>query len=114
LDLIRAAYEAHRILVGSSEHGAVDATNTVTATAIGTLQTSINTYLNELKADYNAHLKLMTSHYVRDDTSEVDAAASSSLATSITLATAIKTGYSDHLTRADESSGGAIPPLSEE
>lgn len=58
---LRAAYEAHRVL--TSHHIAADSTNTVAAAA-ATDQASVNTLLNELKVDLNAHQALATAHDV--------------------------------------------------
>ena len=114
LDALRAAYEAHRVLTTDSVHGAADSTNTVTATAVGAAQTSVNTYLNEIKGDFNAHIKEVgTSHAVKDESDEVTVANASGLATSVKLVNTLRTNYNDHISRAGESAGGAIPTLDE-
>ena len=100
-DALRTAYEAHRQAT-TGIHGAADSTNTVSAAAVGAVQTSANSLLNELKTDFNAHIILMTSHVVKDDSMKVEAANASSLATSITLAKELVDAYADHITSADE------------
>jgi hypothetical protein len=101
-DSIRTKYEAHRILTDGSVHGDADATNTVSQSAIGTVQTAINGLLNELKTDFNAHIILMTSHVIKDDSMAVTAATATNLATSATLAKNLVTSYENHRTVADE------------
>jgi hypothetical protein len=115
-DGIRAAYEAHRVLTAGSVHGAADSTNTVTAGAVGTIQTAVNAGLNELKGDFNAHIATAGSvHYITDRSMEVTAANASSLATSRTLVNAIRAGYVDHITYADELAlAPVIPGLDQE
>lgn len=101
-DSIRAKYEAHRVLTAGSVHGAADATNTVSQAAIGAPQTAINGLLNELKTDFNAHIILMTSHVIKDDSMTVTAATATNLATSVALAKNLVTSYENHRTVADE------------
>ena len=101
-DSIRTKYEAHRVLTADSVHGAADSTNTMTASAVGTLQTSINTYLNEFKTDFNAHILFLTSHYTVDQSMKITAANASSLATSVTLINEAKASFNDHISRASE------------
>lgn len=110
-DAIRTAYEAHRVLTAGSVHGGADATNTMSAAAVGTLQTSINTYLTELKGDYNAHIIYMTSHYKPTGDLAATAANATSLATSITLANQLKLMYNDHISDAAEVN--LVPTLDE-
>lgn len=102
VDAIRTKYEAHRVYITGTVHGAVDSTNTVSALAVGALQTSVNTYLTELKAQFNAHVVYLTSHYVTDATMVVTTAAATTLATSVALSTAIKAAFNNHISRASE------------
>lgn len=60
-------------------------------------QTSANTLLNELKADYNTHLSESGVHINDDSTNTVSAANATDLATSITLANEIKADYNAHI-----------------
>jgi len=53
VNLVRTVYEAHRTLANC--HFNNDVTNTITAPAASD-QTTLNTLLNELKADLNAHI----------------------------------------------------------
>jgi len=110
-DGIRVNYEAHRVLTAGSVHGGVDSTNTVTAAAVGAVQTAVNTGLDELKADFNAHIVEPTGawHYVVDNSMKVIAAASTSLATSRTLVNALRVSFSDHITKADEPAEAILP-----
>lgn len=101
-DALRAAYVLHVALTAGSVHGAADTTHNPAVAAVGAVQTSVNTYLSELKTDLNAHIILLTSHYVKDDSMKVSAAAATTLATSITLANAIKVAFNDHISRAAE------------
>ena len=114
-DDLRTQYEGHRALV-DSVHGAADSTNTVSAAAVGAVQTSLNTCLNEIKTDFNAHIaEVGTSHRILDESMSVTAADASSLATSRTLANAVKTAYTDHISKADETAAHkVITPLDEE
>jgi len=101
-DDLKTKYAAHRVLTAGSVHGGADSTNAVTAGAVGSVQTVVNAYLTELKADLNAHMILLTSHYVKDDSMKVTAAAATTLATSVTLAAAIKAAFNDHISMASE------------
>lgn len=101
-DSIRAKYEAHRVLTSGSVHGGADATNSATVAAVGSVQTSVDTYLTELKGDFNAHIILASSHAAKDESMQVTVANATTLATSIALANAIKSSFNDHITRADE------------
>lgn len=102
-DAIRTAYEAHRQLTAGSVHEGADATNTISASAVGSVQTSVNTYLTELKGDFNGHTVLLTSHYVKDSSMNVTVADATTLATSIALVNALKAAFNEHISRADES-----------
>jgi len=110
-DGLRTAYEAHRILTAGSVHGGADATNTVSQTAIGVVQTAINGLLNEIKTDFNAHIILLTSHTMKDDSMKITASNASSLETSVTLAKSLISSYEDHRTTADEISEFPNLPL---
>ena len=76
-------------------HKANDTTNTVTS-ADASDQATLNTLLNEIKGDYNAHRVSTTFHDAADNTNVVDAADASDLATSQTLANQIKAKYNTH------------------
>lgn len=76
-------------------HKADDTTNTVTS-ADATDQDTLNTLLNEIKGDYNAHRVSTTFHDAADTTNVVDAADASDLDTSKTLANQIKAKFNAH------------------
>lgn len=76
-------------------HVADDGVNIVTSAA-ATDQATLNTLLNEIKADYNAHRVSLTFHTIADTVNAVTSADASSLATSITLANEIKADYNAH------------------
>jgi hypothetical protein len=76
-------------------HVANDATNIVTSAA-ATDQATVNTLLNEIKADYNAHRVSTTFHSNADTVNAVTSADSSSEATAITLSNEIKADYNAH------------------
>ena len=76
-----------------------DTTNPVTSVN-ATDQATVNTLLNEIKTDYNAHRVSTTFHDVADTTNVVAAADATDLATSITLANEIKTDYNAHRSQA--------------
>ena len=80
-------------------HLANDTTNVVTS-ANATDQATLNTLLNEIKADYNAHRVSTTFHSVADNTNAVTSADATDLATSLTLANEIKADYNAHRTQA--------------
>lgn len=104
-DDLKTQYTAHIALdaTGDGVHpGGADSTNTVAAGAVGTIQTSLNTGLNEVKTDFNAHIKLASSHRNIDDSMEVNTANASSQATAITLANDLLVAYTDHISRAEE------------
>jgi len=115
-DELRASYVAH-IAASTVWHGAADGTNTVTATAIGTIQTAVNTGLDEIKGDFNAHiLEHGSYHYITDSSMKIIKANATSLATSRTLVNALRLSHTDHLSRAAESAatGPTVPTLDEE
>ncbi len=58
---LKAAYETHR--ASTTHHYTADATNTITADD-ATDQSSLNTLLNELKTDINAHILLAYTTYL--------------------------------------------------
>jgi hypothetical protein len=112
-DAIRAAYVAH-VARGTTIHGAADTAHDPAVAAVGSVQTSVDTYLTELKGDLNAHEKESgTSHYVGDDTMKVTVANATTLATSIALANDIKRSFNDHISREGEVAIGPIPTLDE-
>lgn len=100
-DALRAAYVLH-VARGTSVHGAADTTHDPAVTAVGSVQTSVDTYLTELKGDFNAHIILLSSHASKDESMKVTAADATTLATSRTLASALKTSFNDHISRAGE------------
>ena len=108
-DALRAAYEAHRVLTAGTVHGAADATNTVTATAVGTFSTALYAGINELKTDFNAHIaESGTSHKIMDTSMLVENANASSTATAKALINELRTNYTDHISRASEVTGGPL------
>ena len=113
-DDLKTNYTAHIALV-DSVHGAADAANGIAADDVGDVQTSVNAFLNELKGDLNAHMaEEGTSHIIADITMKVTKANATTLATSVTLATALKTAFNDHISRAAEVGIGPIPTLDQE
>jgi hypothetical protein len=82
-----------------SVHLVNDTTNVVTS-ASPTDQATLNTLLNEEKADYNAHRVSTTYHNNADTTNAVTSANASDLATSITLANEIKADIVAHCLQA--------------
>lgn len=96
----KASYNLHIASVCSASTGlgchiAADATNVVTSPN-ATDQTSLNTLLNEIKGDYNAHRVLLASHPVADATNVVTSANATDLATSITLVNEIVGDLNGH------------------
>ncbi|MEA3281674.1 MAG: hypothetical protein U9Q68_03805 [Euryarchaeota archaeon] len=81
-------------------HDVNDTTNSITS-ANASDQTTLNTLLNEIKSDYNAHVASTTFHDSADSTNTVTSADASDLATSMTLANEIKTDYNAHRNQAD-------------
>jgi len=79
----------------------VDDTTNVVSSANATDQATLNTLLNEIKADYNAHRVSTTFHSNADNTNAVTSADATDLATSITLANEIKADYNAHRTQAN-------------
>ena len=113
-DALRAAYEAHRVLTAGAVHGAADSTNTMTATAVGTVTTALYAGLNELKGDFNAHIQESgTSHYMPDVTMKVTAVNASTAVTSRSLANALKVAINDHLSKVAEAALGSLPNLAD-
>ena len=76
-------------------HKVDDTTNTIISNN-ATNQTTVNTLLNEIKNDYNAHRVSTTFHDIADSTNDVSSADASDLGTSMTLANEIKSNYNDH------------------
>ncbi len=108
-DELRSTYEAHRVLTAGSVHGAADSTNTVTAAAVGTIQTAVNAGLNELKGDFNAHIQEEgTFHFLADTSMLTSLVNASSLVTSIALVNEQRLDYIDHISRAAEVAAGPI------
>jgi hypothetical protein len=113
LDDIRTKYEAHRVNVTASVHGGADATNAMAVSAVGSVQTSVNTFLTEMKGDLNAHMLNLTSHNTLVDNMQITAANATSLVTARLLANAIKAAYMDHISTVKEMSYAPIPTLDE-
>jgi len=78
----------------------VDDTTNVVTSADATDQATLNTLLNEIKADYNAHRVSTTFHSNADNTNAVTSADATDLNSSITLANEIKADYNAHRTQA--------------
>lgn len=81
-------------------HDVNDTTNAVTA-ADATNQATLNTLLNEIKTDYNAHRVSTTFHDAADSTNVVASADATDAATSVTLANEIKADYNAHRSQSD-------------
>jgi hypothetical protein len=81
-------------------HDVNDTTNAVTSSD-ATNQTTLNTLLNEIKTDYNAHRISTAFHDAADSTNIVTSADATDAATSVTLANEIKTDYNAHRSQAD-------------
>ncbi|MCJ7527435.1 MAG: hypothetical protein MUO37_04890 [Methyloceanibacter sp.] len=79
----------------ATAHLTNDTTNVVTS-GTATDQTTLNTLLNEIKADYNAHIASTTFHSNADIVNVITSADSSSEATAVTLANEIKADYNAH------------------
>lgn len=90
-ELGKAAVIANRLIV----HLADDAGNAVSSDA-ATDQATLNTLLNEIKADYNAHRVDVSCHSAADSTNSVTSADASNEATSVTLVNEIKADYNAH------------------
>jgi hypothetical protein len=84
---------------GQGAHLATDATNVLVA-AVPTDLASCETAVNELKAQFNAHLALTSSHPVADATNTVSTADASNLSTTEALANALKTKFNAHIAAA--------------
>lgn len=113
-DALRAAYEAHRVLTAGAVHGLADSTNTVTAGAVGTVTTALYAGLNELKADFNAHVvDVATIHKERDEAHLATAATASTVANASTLVNNIRQMYVDHISAVAEVAVALVPTLDE-
>lgn len=66
-------YEAHRVLIAGSVHGAADNTNAITATSPATTEDEAVALANDLKAMYEAHRVLIAGsvHGVADDVNTI-------------------------------------------
>lgn len=101
-DSAQTQYDAH-CAQGSTIHGAADAVNVSTATAVGTVTTALYAGLNDLKAQLNAHFaESGTSHIIEDKSITVSSAAATTVTTAKALANEMKADYNDHISRADE------------
>ncbi len=92
-------------------HSTDDTTNIVTSDD-ATDQTTVNTLLNEIKGDYNAHRVSTAFHEIADNTNAVTSADSTSEATAVTLANEIKADYNAHRSQAgvhyDDDAGNTV------
>lgn len=103
-NVVRAAYIAHiasacSATTGLGAHIAADATNTIAA-PVATDQTTINTLLNELKGDFNAHRVLTAAHPTADGTNVISAANSTDEGTAVTLVNELFTDINAHFAAA--------------
>jgi hypothetical protein len=85
--------------LGTGIHMAADATD-VSMAAVASDQGTVNTLLNDIKTQFNAHLLLATTHPVTDTTNTIVAANATTLGTSVTLANACKTALNAHFAMA--------------
>jgi hypothetical protein len=97
---IRASYVLHIASVvsattGQGAHIAADETNVLVA-PVATDQDTANTLLNDVKAKYNAHRVLTSSHPVADATNAIAAADATDAASSYTLANELKADLNLH------------------
>jgi len=88
-------------------HATSDTTNFTTVDALDQLastatQGATDTQLNAMKAAFNLHLAQNSVHYTNDTTNAIVAADASDLATSETLADAIKAAVNAHITFAGD------------
>ena len=97
VDAIRTKYEAHRVYTTGVVHGAADTVDAISSGAVGSVQTSVNTFLTELKGDFNGHLALLSSHSIKDGGNEVTDADATTLITSYKLANALKEKHNNHI-----------------
>lgn len=96
----RDLYRVYSTHIGDTEaHKVADTTNVVAAglPATDADQTALNTFLNELKADYNAHRSQSGVHPTNDSGNAVSSADATDAATSLTLANEIKTDLNAHI-----------------
>lgn len=93
-----AQYEAHRVLIAASVHGAADNTNVITATAPATDEAEAVALANDLKAMYEAHRVLTAGsvHGAVDDINLIEAPDAGKWSSVITLVNEIKTDYEAH------------------
>jgi len=80
---------------GPIVHKANDTTNVVSS-ANASDQATLETLLNEIKTDYNAHRVSTTFHEVADSTNVVSSANASDLPTALTLVNEIKADFNAH------------------
>jgi len=99
-DNIRTKYEAHRILTAGSVHGAADNTNSATVAAVGTVDTLDIACANDLKAKVNAHLILVSSHKIVEQTFKVVGADATTSAGALVLTREVLGNYQNHISRA--------------
>lgn len=90
---IRVVWLAH--FADTMAHKVAD--DTVLAAAVPTDQSTLNTYLNEMKADLNVHVGSTTYHYTADSTNTVSATNASDLSSSLTLVNEIKADLNAHI-----------------
>lgn len=92
---LKAAYNLHCAVATGYHHKAADATNTVGAVDADDLA-KLETLLNEMKGDVNAHRINTTVHYHTDTDHIVASADATTLATALVLANEIKEDYNKH------------------
>lgn len=87
----------HALIVADDiAHKVKDATNPLANAAPTDLATA-QTFLNDAKAKFNAHIGSTTFHYTADATNTIAAANATDLPTSQTLANAYKTSFNAHI-----------------
>lgn len=99
-DQIRDQYEAHRVFTDDSCHGAADNTNSATVELVGDVDTRDIACVNDIKAKFNAHLILASSHKVVEQTFKVLGTDATTSATALTLTREVLANYKNHISRA--------------
>ena len=102
-------YEAHRVNVTDSVHGAADSTNVVTATAPATTHAEAVALLNDVKAQYEAHRQLTagTVHGAADAVHVITSANATNWYTASALANELKLDINAHRVYTTSSVHGA-------
>lgn len=97
LNEIATDYEAHRVVIAGSVHGAADNTNAVTAAAASDTATRV-ALANDLRAMYSAH-RILTSggvHGAADATNVITAPVATDDSSALVLALDLKAKYNAH------------------